>query len=75
MGQWKYISPSTEEAQNRNQWVKSDKDIEGGFSLEEQLYNLEDDASEMRNIAKENPEITQKMRKKIQELRHKGFRE
>lgn len=75
MGQWKYIAPSSKIAQNQNQWVKYDKDIEGGFSSEEQLYNLKNDASETKNVVKNNLEITKKMRQKLQVLRHKGFRE
>ncbi|MBT5767173.1 MAG: hypothetical protein HOI58_10010, partial [Kordiimonadaceae bacterium] len=73
--QWKYIAPSSESSRNRNEWVKTDKNIEGGFSSNEQLYNLENDAGELRNIAAEYPSIIITMRNKLNELRDKGFRE
>jgi arylsulfatase A len=75
MGHWKYIAPSSESSRNRNEWVKTDKNIEGGFSSNEQLYNLENDAGELRNIAAEYPSIIITMRNKLNELRDKGFRE
>jgi arylsulfatase A len=72
---WKYIAPTPEVEQVRNGWVATDKGIEGGFSAIEQLYNLEKDTEEMVNVAQENPEILQRMRQYLQNLRNKGFRE
>lgn len=74
-GKWKYISPTQERDIKRTEWVKTDKNIEGGFSEVEQLYNLENDSAETNNIAGSFPEITIKMRKKLKELRQNGFRE
>lgn len=74
MGQWKYIEPTSEREKNRNTWVKTDKDIEGGFNAEEQLYNLEDDAGEMDNIIYKHPDIVKIMKQKLQDLRQNGFR-
>lgn len=75
MGNWKYIASSSEFDQNRNQWVKTDKNIQGGFSSQEQLYNLKNDKGELRNIAAEYPSIIMTMRKKLNEFRDRGFRE
>ena len=74
MGQWKYIEPTSEREKNRNTWVKTDKDIEGGFNAEEQLYNLEDDVGEMDNIIYKHPDIVKIMKQKLQDLRQNGFR-
>ncbi len=75
MKNWKYIAVTPEKDQIRNKWVAVDKDIEGGFSSVEQLYNLESDPGETVNVASEQPEILLKMRRTLQSLRQKGFRE
>lgn len=75
MGQWKYIEPVSQDRIARAAWVKDDKDIEGGFSLEPQLYNLEIDPSEYNDLAQEHPDILKQMREKLTTLRLKGFRE
>lgn len=75
MGPWKYIEPIDIERIDRTEWVAVDKDIEGGSSLEPQLYNLESDPSEQNNIALENPEIVSEMKSELARLRTKGFRQ
>lgn len=73
-GSWKYIAPTTTAQRERNEWVATDKDIEGGFTGEEQLYNLADDAREQNNIANDQPELMQEMKQKLESLRISGFR-
>jgi arylsulfatase A-like enzyme len=47
---WKYIVPSNRPSYNKN------TDIETGADPEPQLYNLNDDIGETKNLAKQNPE-------------------
>ena len=75
MGQWKYIEPMREEKITRAAWVADDKDIEGGFMQEPQLYNLEADPSEQNNLATDHPDILSQMSEKLNQLRQKGFRQ
>ena len=74
MGSWKYIVPTTEDKRARAAWVADDKDIEGGFVPEAQLYDLSIDIGERNNVAQEYPEIASQMKNKIEELRLSGFR-
>ena len=54
---WKYIETSDKPALEF--WTKT----ELGNSKEVQLYNVVDDPSEKKNVAKENPEKTQELEK------------
>lgn len=73
-GNWKYIVPTNEALRTRAEWVKTDKDIEGGFSAAPQLYNLADDPGEQNDLASEMPEKVGEMQEIIDTLRHTGFR-
>lgn len=75
MGNWKYIVPTSPERIKRAEWVATDKDIEGGFMLEPQLYNLDTDPSEQHDMAQENPDRVKEMQTIINGLQTKGFRE
>ncbi len=74
-GNWKYVRPTSEAKINRAEWVRTDKDIEGGFMGAPQLYNLETDPSEQDNVAKEFPKIVTEMQQKLDHLTINGFRE
>ncbi|MDG1997308.1 MAG: arylsulfatase [Emcibacteraceae bacterium] len=75
MGNWKYIVPTSPERITRAEWVAVDKDIEGGFTLEPQLYNLKVDPSEQDDLAQKNPSLVKEMQSIIEDLKIKGFRE
>jgi arylsulfatase A-like enzyme len=49
-GEWKFIAP--------HQTVRKNANPETGISTEAQLYNLDDDIGERKNVASANPEIT-----------------
>jgi arylsulfatase A len=51
-GNWKYIKPFEG---NTPSWL-ANKNIEGGLSSEEQLFNLTEDPAESKNLAKRFPE-------------------
>lgn len=53
--EWKYIMPSNGPAYNKTE-------IELGNSKEEQLYHLESDLSEQKNVAADNPKIVKRLR-------------
>ena len=73
-GSWKYIVPTEEARRIRAEWVATDKDIEGGFIADAQLYNLLADEAEQKNVADLYPQKVLDMQKKIDELRVAGFR-
>lgn len=72
-GNWKYIAPFFDDMAYP-EWVASDKDIEGGFMKEPQLYDLTHDVAEQNNLAKDHPELVNELQQKIQELQKTGFR-
>lgn len=74
-GNWKYIHPTTDDKMLRTDWVSSDKDIEGGFMVEQQLYNLDVDPGEQTNVALEHPDLVNEMRGKLETLVVSGFRQ
>lgn len=74
-GNWKYIVPTSEDKRTRANWVADDKNIEGGFVAEPQLYDLTTDISERNNVALEHPDIVKQMKNKMEELRLIGFRQ
>jgi arylsulfatase A-like enzyme len=52
-------------------WL-ANKDVEGGYSNQPQLYDLNSDISEQKNIVAEFPEIAKKLHDKIIEIRNKN---
>jgi len=60
-GDYKYIQPTKKKAS----WIKSEKNIESGTSLDPQLYNLSKDVSELINIADKKKSIVRKMQKEL----------
>ncbi|MDG1709308.1 MAG: arylsulfatase [Emcibacteraceae bacterium] len=74
-GNWKYIVPTSQERITRAEWVSTDKNIEGGFIIKPQLYNLEADPSEQNDLSHEKPLRAREMQTIIEELKVKGFRE
>jgi arylsulfatase A-like enzyme len=65
-GSWKYIEPSDAAAYNAY------TDIELGNDSQPQLYDLESDEGEMRNVAAENPEVMKELAGQLQRLRDEG---
>ena len=53
-GQWKYIMPFATDS--RLDWVRDDKDIEGGFLPQRQLFDLQSDPQEKLNVAEQFPD-------------------
>ena len=64
MGKWKYIKPKDEAVPN---WIKN-KFVDPGFRKEKQLFNLENDASETRNVSKDYPKIVAIMEEKLNQI-------
>ena len=64
MGKWKYIKPKNKPVPN---WIVQ-KYVDPGFREEVQLFNLNEDPSEQRNIAIDNPDIVAKMQNKLKEI-------
>jgi arylsulfatase A-like enzyme len=64
MGKWKYIKPKNKPVPN---WIVQ-KYVDPGFREEVQLFNLDEDPSEQRNIAIDNADIVAKMQNKLKEI-------
>jgi arylsulfatase A-like enzyme len=64
MGNWKYIQPTSKSPER---WIKN-KFVDPGFSLNPQLYNLDEDSSESKNIASSHPDIVTQMEKELNQL-------
>ncbi|MFD2725174.1 sulfatase family protein [Hyunsoonleella rubra] len=64
MDNWKYIKPKDKPVPN---WIVQ-KFVDPGFRPEPQLFNLDEDPSEAKNIASEHPEIVAKMEAKLKEI-------
>ena len=62
-GEWKYITPGKGARYNPN------VNIELGNDTVPQLYNLSKDTGEKNNVAKEQPEILEKLTGKLKTLR------
>jgi arylsulfatase A-like enzyme len=62
-GDWKYIPAGPGAAINKQ------VNIELGNDLKPQLYHLKRDASEKNNVAEQNPDIVNKLMKKLTEVR------
>jgi len=67
MGDWKYVAPQTKATPD---WLKN-KDVPTGLSDQPQLYNLNDDVGETKNLVSANSDILGKMVKKLQEIMEK----
>lgn len=65
-GQWKYIEPCRYRA-----YMPLTR-TETGYSKEPQLYNLREDLGEKRNVASQNPEIVEMLRKLLEAEKAKG---
>lgn len=67
-GEWKYIEPLDGPAQ-----VPWGTEIETGFQLKPQLYNLKKDPNETENLAAEYPDRVSEFKQKLDELKKDGF--
>ncbi|MDH3440390.1 MAG: arylsulfatase [Gammaproteobacteria bacterium] len=56
---WKYILPF--DGRSGLEWVAEDKDIEGGFVMTPQLYNLDSDIGEQANLAGQYPDLVEEL--------------
>ena len=56
---WKYILPF--DGRSGLEWVADDKDIEGGFVMAPQLFDLDSDTGEQVNLADEYPDRVEAM--------------
>jgi arylsulfatase A-like enzyme len=65
-GNWKYIQPG------KGQRVSRNTNIELGNDPEPQLYNLESDPGERRNVAAEHPDLTAELAALLQKVRQRG---
>ena len=61
---WKYIRPS---GGNDPAWI-TEKGIEGGYRPGPQLYHLEEDPGEQKNLAEVYPERVKAMEAKLVEI-------
>ncbi|WP_299551535.1 arylsulfatase [Seonamhaeicola sp.] len=69
LGEWKYIAPT-----KRNpKWIDN-KGVESGFSSEPQLFNLREDISETKNVAKDNETLVKEIQERIKMIKEKGSR-
>ncbi len=65
-GNWKYIVPA------KGPKISAFTNIEMGNDLEPQLYNLEQDLGETKNIASENPEKVKEMEALLAKIKEDG---
>lgn len=64
VGPWKYIAPS-------NNWkINKNTGTELGNSVDPQLYNLDDDPGEKKNLAMKNPRKTIELEKLLESVRN-----
>ncbi len=72
-GPWKYIKPHKKGAPK---WIESSKQIRSGGANTVQLYNLDQDPSELSNVAEQHPEQVMEMEEMLEqiELEHSGQR-
>jgi arylsulfatase A-like enzyme len=62
-GPWKYIEPSNGAPYNKN------TNIEMGNDPKPQLYNLDEDIGEKKNLAGENPKKTEELAERLKKIR------
>jgi arylsulfatase A-like enzyme len=63
--EWKYIEPTNGQA------ILKPMNIESGYSVNPQLYNLKEDIGEMNNLAEKNPVIVKKLTDMLKAVREK----
>lgn len=63
--QWKYIPPFN------GQSLMLNVNVETGFSVQPQLYNLKNDISEKDNVAEKYPDILKFLANKLEEIKNK----
>jgi arylsulfatase A-like enzyme len=66
-GKWKYIKPGVEPS-----WIEDKKNIDGGGSLNPQLFNLEKDIGEEENVAEQHPKKVKKMKTLLEKIQEQG---
>ncbi|NQZ75935.1 MAG: arylsulfatase [Ekhidna sp.] len=71
-GDWKYIA-ATDKRKEWNSWIKEIKNIEGGLSIEPQLYDLKNDPGEQINLASKFPEVTAELDSLMNTVINKSF--
>lgn len=64
-GKWKYIAPSAEVPPT---WL-SNKKIEAGLMAKPQLYDLEKDPKEQKNLATQYPEIVSRLEENLNDIK------
>lgn len=64
-GNWKYIQPKEDATIPR--WIRL-KYVDPGFSLQPQLFNLENDPEENNNVAQEHPELVSEMQSELNKI-------
>ncbi|MCF2947088.1 arylsulfatase [Paraglaciecola aquimarina] len=70
LGDWKYIAPS----KGTNDWIRDNKNIEGGFQATPQLFYLPNDLAEQNNLASQEPSMVEKHQKIIDSIVNKTKR-
>lgn len=71
-GNWKYIMPFPPDS--RLDWVMTDKNIEGGFEAQPQLYDLANDHREIHNVANRFAERAAAMHALLQQIIDDSYR-
>jgi len=66
-GNYKYIHPTKKKAK----WIKEEKNIESGTSIEPQLYDLSIDIQERANIANKKKKLTKKLKEEVERIQNK----
>lgn len=64
-GRWKYIAPQEKVTPD---WLKNKK-IESGLSQQQQLYDLQNDPAEKKNVADRYPEIVQQLQAALEKIK------
>ncbi len=67
---WKYISPV---GSNNLAGFVADKNIDGGFKTQPQLFNLEHDIGEQHNLAAQRPELVKKFQTRLEQIIDSGY--
>ncbi|MBR8536151.1 arylsulfatase [Carboxylicivirga sediminis] len=65
-GNYKYIHPT----KKNPSWIKVEKNIESGTSIEPQLFDLSKDIGEKVNIAAKNKKLVKKLQKEIERIQN-----
>ncbi len=62
---WKYIQPLEGQIPD---WIDVEKNIESGLSNQPQLYNLENDIAETRNLADKEKKLVRQLEKELERI-------